>query len=159
MTLFYGCQHITENHNKTLWLPNLDATGTLVDPRTLGGLGMFGGPGTLTGSETPGGSQKFGIPRTCGSEKAQGTMRAWEPFRGPRIPGGPTSPYFLYFLKYNCQPTASSALLHFPGSLPESPWDPLGQSYDGAEIWPGPDHQPAKAMTGIQPSHGHIPLS
>jgi hypothetical protein len=26
MTLFYGCHTITENHNKTLWLPNLDAT-------------------------------------------------------------------------------------------------------------------------------------
>jgi hypothetical protein len=99
---------------------------------------MFGGPGILGGSGTPGGPQNFEIPKTCGSEKAQGTMRAREPFRGLRIPGGPTSPYFLYFFKYNCQQTASSALLHFPGSLPESPWDPLGQSYDWDMAWSRP---------------------
>jgi hypothetical protein len=28
-----------------------------------------------------------------------------------------------------------------------------------AKIWLGPDHQPAKAMTGIRPGHGHIPFS
>jgi hypothetical protein len=94
---------------------------------------MFGGPGTLWGSGTPGGPGNFGIPRTCGSERAQRTMR--EPLWGLRIPGGPTSPYFLYFLKYNCQPMASSALLHFPGSLFESRWDPPGQSYNCDKAW------------------------
>jgi hypothetical protein len=62
-------------------------------------------------------------------------MRAREPLRGLRIPGGLTSPYFLYFLKYNCQPIASSALLHFPGSLFESPGDPLGQCYNCDMAW------------------------
>jgi hypothetical protein len=65
-------------------------------------------------------------------------MRAREPLRGLRIPGGPTSPYILYFLKYNCQPIASSALFHFPGSLFESPGDPLGQSYNCDMAWSRP---------------------
>jgi hypothetical protein len=99
---------------------------------------MFGGPGTLWGSGTPGGPENFGISRTCGSKWAQRTMRAREPLRGLRIPGSPTSPYFLYFLEYNCQPIASSALLHFPGSLFESPWDPLGQSYNCDIAWSRP---------------------
>jgi hypothetical protein len=84
---------------------------------------MFGGPGTLWGSGTPGGPGNFGIPRTCRSK------------RGLRIPGAPTSPYFLYFLKYHCQPIDSLALLHYPGSLFESPWDPLGRSYNCDMAW------------------------
>jgi hypothetical protein len=96
------------------------------------------GPGNPLGFRNPGGLGNFGIPRTCGSERAQRKMRAQEPLRSLRIPGGPTSPYFLYFPKYNCQPIASSALLHFPGSLFESPWDPLGQSYNCDMAWSRP---------------------
>jgi hypothetical protein len=111
---------------------------TYCGPKDGKGPGNVWGPGNPLGFRNPGGPGNFGIPRTCGSERAQRTMRVWEPLRGLRIPAGPTSPYFLYFFKYNCQPIASSALLHFPGSLFESPWDPLGQSYNCDMAWSQP---------------------
>jgi hypothetical protein len=98
---------------------------------------MFGGPGTLWGSETPGAE---GILESKDLWEQEGTKNNKGPgtFEGPENPWRPDKPIFLYFFKYNCQPIASLALLHFPGFFFESPWDPLGQSYNCDMGWSRP---------------------
>jgi hypothetical protein len=84
------------------------------------------------------GPREFLNPKDLWKQEGTKNNESPETFEGPENPWRPNKPIFLYFLKYICQPIASSALLHFPGYFLESLRTLWAKTT--TVIWPGPNH-------------------